>query len=385
MKNLLIITCMMVLRSIAPGATIDPDSSKIIPRGGGLSFERRVESVTEAGVLTVDGQQRILIGLDRVKQISGNGEAEFARQSTRATELWRARIRLERSDIGGAEPIFERHAQTYAMMSGPTAALVHVGLMRCRIERGALSGAIFPWLYAVAAGDAVDHAASVLRSDIRDALLIDRETGLAPALAPMFLDIPATRALLKTGWPHEANRSDERQDAQRAIEMSAWYRAALGFELGERVEIPASPGTSDRGLTLVREIVLARVADPVRRSVARNSLKVRGQETQSAWLRVWTNVAIGRSLLLEENEEDRLLGVGLLLEVAAAETDVLPELTAIAFAESAAALDEIGDRTGASKLWAEFEAFAPNHPALEYRGVVRESRGGNPAVQGSDR
>lgn len=385
MKLISIVTCMMMSGSFASVATNDPGSSVITPRGGGLAFEREVVSVTEAGVLTVEGDQRILIGLDRVKGISGAASIDFAKHSILATELWRARVRLERADISGAEPIFERHAPTYAMMDGPTAALVHVGLMRCRIERGALAGALFPWIYSVAAGDSVDYAASVIRSEKRDALVVDRETGLAPALAPIYLDVPATRALLKSEWPHRAIRAEGRKNVDRALELSAWYRAALCFELGEQVEIPAAPGTSDRGLTLVREIVLARVADPARRAIARNSLKLRGQEAQSAWVRVWTNIAIGRSLLLEDNEEDRLLGVGLLLEVAAVESGIMPELTVVAFAEAATALELLGDRSGASKLWAELEAFAPDHSVLENRSGVRGYRGGSSARQGSDR
>ena len=385
MKILSIITCLWVLGSFAPVATCDPGSSVITPRGGGLAIEREVLSVTEAGVLTVDGNQRVLIGLDRVKGISGAASGAFAQHAPLATELWRARVRLERADISGAEPIFERHAPTYAMMSGPTAALVHVGLMRCRIERGALSGALFPWLQAVAAGDAVDHAASVIRSESRDALLVDRETGLAPSLAPLFVDVPSTRALLKSAWPHESFRGDDRKDVERALELSAWYRAALCFELGERVDAPAAQGSSDRGLTLIREIVLARVADPARRAVARNSLKIRAQESQSAWIRVWTNVAIGRSLLLEADLEDQLLGVGLLLEVVAVEPGVLPELTAIAYAEAATTLDVLGERSDALKLWAELEAFAPDHPVLENRSSIRGSRAGSGAGQGSDR
>lgn len=349
--------------------------STVVPRGGGAPFERQVESVSEAGVVIVDGGTRTILSLDSVKEIRGEGAAAFAPYADLAERVWRARIRLERSDIVGAEPLLEDCAPLFSMMAGPTAAVVHVGLMRCRIERNARTGAIVPWLNAVAAGDCTDHATSILRSDRQDGLLIDRETGVAPAIPPIFSDGPAVRGLAKSNWPHLGVTVDDREDARRAARLSEWYYAAVCFETGRPFELPEVSGTSDSGLLLVRDIVLSRVGDPNRRTAARASLKAKSQESQSAWIRVWSKVAIGRSLTMESEIDLRLIGVGLMLEVVAADAQVLPELTGVCLAEAAETLEALGDVRGAEKLRAELERVYPNSVSSDRHEKSSEDAG----------
>lgn len=375
----------LVLLMSAPTSAQVAATSLVVPRGGGVPIERQVESVSEAGVVVVDGGKTSLIGLDKVKEVRGEGASKFQPLAELSERLWRARVRLERSDVAGAEGLLESVAPGYALMEGPTAAVVHVGLMRCRIERGAYAAAITPWLYAVAAGDSVDHASSILRSDRQDAILIDRDTGLAPSLAPIFIDLPSTRALVKSDWPHLGERKDGSKDVERALALSAWYHAAASCEVDRICEAPPTLGTSDRGMLLVRDIVLSRIGDESVRASSRNALKIKGQESQSAWIKVWATVAIGRSLLREADEESRLLGVSVLLEVPSIQAGVLPELTGIALIEASDALSELGDQSGAERLRAELRDLLPDHGGIETKRNEVQSGGSSTAVPGSDR
>src|ERR1043166_7389559 len=96
----------------------------------------------------------LAISWDRIRSVAGGGaQAEQAAPYlTAAEQAWRARTRPERADLLAAEPLFETlYNQKYRNLSGPTAAVIAEGLLRCRLHRGAHVKAVGPWLTLVRA------------------------------------------------------------------------------------------------------------------------------------------------------------------------------------------------------------------------------------------
>ncbi len=176
-------------------AALGQQESHVHLRGGEPAIESEIGPLTLEGVPLNLGGKRSILGWDRVDHIEGPRAAEFEPFRAIAADLWRARFRIERADYTAAEPLVEALADRFAMKSGPSAAVVHASLLRCRVERGASISAVIPWLHYVAANDDTFAAGSVLTVGELGAVLIDPELGLAPELPPIWLDLPPTQAL----------------------------------------------------------------------------------------------------------------------------------------------------------------------------------------------
>ena len=300
------------------------------------------------------------ISWDRVRRVDGPLAAQAAAYSELAATVWRAQARLERGDAVAAEPLFERAAEMLTGdgsgaderaaedLVGPTHALVHAGLVRCRLERGALAAAVLPWL---------DVRAAVLAGAVEELPdAIDPVTALVPGLPPIFARTPAVRALAlmdnRPSWPAEVSS------------LAVLYSTAAALAAGESVAW-VEPAELGPGTILVRDCVAAQAREPEVRAAARERLVERLEAgAAKPWVRAWCHAAIGRSLARESDREQRRRGVVHLLTVPAEYRFIQPYLAGTCLADAATALDALGDREGARLLALELAREHSQHPAL---------------------
>jgi hypothetical protein len=345
-----------------------------------------VHDATVQGVLASEGEEPPKwLAWDRVEAVSGPESAKAAAFSVLSTDLWRARTRLERGDIPGAEPLFEAHAQELAEQQGPTSALAAAGLMRCALWRGAWASAVRPMLaYVYATGQGSENwwpRPTPKRDEIRDIdlgdpLFFDQTLGLSPAIPPMFLNLPATRVLANEDWAKVAPAGS------RAEQLANLYRLAATLEArpDEPANLPERP-RGDEGLALVWDIVAARFGETADRNVSRARLRERLRSAQPLWQEIWCKVAIGRSLVRESDRDQKLIGVADLLEPEARYPREHPYLTGLALAEAAVQLANLGDADGASRLKSELSETFPSHPALGWDAILRVSAPAAPVTK----
>lgn len=373
----------------------DAPSAGLLLRGPEQPPGAAVSSIDDRGVYVVDAAGTLhLVTWDRVLRVEGPRAEDAAPYMPLAQDAWRARARLERGDAISAEPLFEDLYVRTANHRGPTREVIAEGLMRCRLRRGAQIGAIGPWLALLdaRAGGAEGGATGIqpyARNWAEQAGLgevLDRATGLAPALPPMWLDWPAVRqfaAQAATGQigepvgpppdspPQAAGEAAAGPATEYAAALSDLYHAAAAFEAGLQSEVPAVTGraASDPGVRLVRDIVAARAGDPQQRADARVNLRDRlavlSRADDQPWLGAWLHVALGRSLLREPDEESQLLGIAELLTVPAspAYADTHPYLAGLALADCARALAALGRHEQSIALRRELADRFSAHPA----------------------
>lgn len=363
-------------------ALVQVDSgSEVVLRRGVEPPAGRVLGVSLDGVrVGEDGGGSVLIGLDRVIRVEGRYEADWLVVSEEAERVWRATRRLERGDAPAAEPMLEELFEVYRGRTGPTAAVVAEGLLRCRVRRGSQVTAVEAWLahldatrgseaawFGGGAGDGSD--------------VIDGATGLAPALPPMWVDLPAVQSY--------ASSDAGEWSSETANDFSRLYRHAARFESGWRDErmpdVPDGPGVS-----LVKAIVGARAGDAGERAANRERLRGMASAENPGWVEAWRRAGIGRSLVLEEDRESQLLGVVELLAVPALLNREHPYLSGLCLAEAAVALARLGDVGGAERVRRELLDRHPDHPVTGWAPIrdwsvttaggrrAVESQGGTP-------
>lgn len=360
-----------------PAAAVQPAQAE----PAGMVQLRGAEAGTQGSVLLISPQGVLArIGpsgpawyaWDRVALVQGAAATDAGAFMDVADRAWRARTRMERGDLVGAEALWDSLAAAYLGQRGPTSAIVAEGLMRCRLARGAQTAAFAPFVSMLHARSerTSDWAprAPVARDELRDpgppgSMFYDEATGLAPLMPPIWVDSPATRTIAR---PSEI---DAQNLAGRVADL---YVAAAQFEVGLRPTLPARP--DDPGLQLVFDIVSARVGDTQERADARAALAARLTIESPAWLEAWCRVAIGRSLLREPERNRVVLGIAEMLHVPARLGAVCPYLTGVALAEAASALAGLDDIAGAVRLRDELAMSQPAHPALMSPSVARLPR-----------
>lgn len=302
-------------------------------------------------VQEVEGVTRV-VSWDRVRRVGGEWEDEFASFEAVAEMAWRARTRLERGDALGAEPLFEDLFELYGGKRGATARVVCEGLLRCRLRRGAIVGAIEAWLGTLGAGGTGEWAREAGLAPV-----LDEDRGVVPGLPPMWVESSAVAVLATSGLSDEDG-------------FARWYRRAAAFECGlEMGEMPPRGGRA----AWVAEIVLARTGTAEERASGREALRSRMANASGglpAWAEAWCRAAIGRSLILEEDEEQRLLGIVELLHVPSRLADANPYLAGLALAEASVALSDLGEAGGAARLAGELSERYPTHPALGWKRLT---------------
>jgi hypothetical protein len=324
-----------------------------------------VTAVDEQGVLvTQEGGAARVYSWDRVESVAADRWPNAARYAAVGDRAWRARTRLERGDAVGAEDLLDELFGVYESRRGATSAVVALGVLRCRLSRGALTPAVPALLSLVASGGPPADWARASRAeqdaaDVPPDLVYDDAMGLSPLLAPVWLRTPAVAALAHAEWPRSSDSTD------RASRLSRLYECSAKFEAGMPADLGARP-TGDDGLELVFDVVASRAGDATQRGEARRALRERLAKSPTAWVAVWCRAALGRSMLLEQGPDARLLAVAELLRVPATAERVQPYLTGVCLAEAAVALAAEGSPQDASRLRDELAERFPQHPALPW-------------------
>lgn len=352
-----------------------PALGQVALRGGGR-LEAPVTRVGPEGV-TVGasaGDPARTISWGLIRAVEGEHAKEAEAFGAVADRVWRALARLDRGDVGLAEPALEElFAQA---IPAPTGADVAGALLRCRLRRGASASAIPVWLACVRLGATEGEALG------REGV-IDPETLLAPALPPIFLDTPGVRAFAASapasapgtsGTPAHGGAGSA---GGAADVMGALYLLAAADALRPRGGAGASDAaraalestgafTSDAapGVALVRAMVVSRIGEREARVRARGELIAGLDKHAGGWQEAWRRTAIGLSLVRETDAAERRRGAIELLHVPARFGASQPYLAGVALAAASEALAADGDAESAAALRAELEMEYPGHPAL---------------------
>jgi hypothetical protein len=376
----------------AAAATVpigEPVALRGVPLAKAAEPTERAVAVSPIGVVLVTREETIagprdlakLVGLDRVRSVEGSLAGAWKSVEADAADAWRARVRLERGDFVGAEPLFERLFAVYSGKSGPTATAVCAGLLRCRADRGSQAGAVEAWLSWLDAaygtlGEIGLPADSTIgtntpltwdRSDVGLADVLIEGGPLARPLPPTWLPVASTKAFASGTMPEDG--------VGMASTLRRLYLAAAMQEAGDpdAVKLAWKPGEdalSNASIRLVYDIVRSRVSSQSERVTARAALRSRLDDARPQWSDAWVRVAIGRSLLMESDAEERRKGVVQLLYLPARGGAEDVYLTGVALAEAAVALEAIGSHDASEKVVREFVARVPGHPASEWPAMA---------------
>lgn len=346
------------------------------PAPEGSVREVSIDGVVVASEVTAP----VIVGWDRVWSVEGEHADEASAFLEIADLAWRARTRLERGDVPAAEPLFERLFVTYEGRRGPTAAVVCEGLLRCRLRRNAHTlavGAWLSWLHARTPGEGPQwyQRRSPTGADA-SALPLDEPTGLIPDLPPIWVDLPAVRAFA-TG-PASSEGLGEREH-----DLAALYRYAAAMTAGVDASLP-DLGSRDGAVRLVWDVVAAQSEREEERAAGRRGIDARLRADPRGWEEAWLRTALGRSLLVDLDPEQRRRGVIELLRVRVGHEHDAPYLAGLALAEAAVALVEAGDLAGGTRLRREFLDRFPGHPAASWDRIVLwpEDGAGSPSARG---
>lgn len=356
------------------GALATSAAGQIELRASPQVLSAEVVSITSDGVGITQNGSPATITWDRIRAVRDNRFAVSAGGfADMAEQLWRARTRVERGDYAAAEPLLDAIVSGRSgQVSGPTAAVAFEALLRCRLHRGSVSGAVWAWLDWRRVRP--DSGGLKVVGGVLDASpIIDLATGLVPTLPPIFLNDPATSVAAQSDeWSRLARAGGQPQagahDDTRATVLATLYHAAAQFDTGAKVQI--APVTStDAGVRLVADVVLARAGDEAQRAAARAALEARIDGAESdptgsgAWVECWCRLALGRALLRENDEAQRRLGVIHLLHVPARFARLSPGLAGMALADASAGLHALGDESGAQAVKGELLARYPRQSA----------------------
>lgn len=322
----------------------------------------------------------MIIGWDRVRQVSGPLSAEASPYQDLADRAWRARTRIERGDWPSAEPLLDTLFPAVRAGRGPTSAVVAEALVRARLARGAHVLAIEPMLVVLAAvppaGQTWPHERWA--DEVGLPPLIDPALGLPPALPPIWLRTAALETFAAAASASSASPASTRADL-----IAAYYTLAARADAGLPTAGPV-PEPIDPGTTLLRDMLVARIGSPEARESARTALRARlaaielpqkpktdaeSESTdpgQPAWVEAWVRAALGRSLAREAPLDRKYTGIVQLLHVPARLIREQPYLAGVALAEASAMLRDLGDADGADRLAAELFQRLPTHPACDW-------------------
>jgi hypothetical protein len=329
-------------------------------RGGEPALIGSVTGMDEAGVSFVtDGGAEHLVPWDRVRRVDVQPPPlELERWMPVATDLWRARSRVERGDAALAEPLFERLFERYRGRTHETALVVAEGLARCRLTRGANASAVIPVL----------EVARLERAGVRTGSftmlppLLDVDTRLCPELFPAWVN---TRGLEKL--ERDLAGFDAGGDEVVAA-MTRLYLSAVRQQTGAPDD--ASLHDDDHpGVTLLARVVRCGAADPQVRDRGRADLAplLTGQ---AAWSSGWAHFAVGASLVREPGTGRRQRGVVQLVHLPAQFRTQLPYLSGLALAWAVEAASVAGDTATADTLRGELNRLFPTHPAVAAKRPV---------------
>lgn len=330
-----------------PARVITAAVLSVVTLRGGAVIDAPVEDVSVAG-LRVGGPAPRTISWDRVRAVDGVFAEDAALFATLSDDLWRARTRLGRGDIPGAARALDRAESACTDQPGQTPLVFFTTALECRLRQGDQPRALRAFLQ--------------IRRQARDADAwaragLDPATGLAPGLAPIMTPAHTAAALGEL-------RSFHTDDPALARTV-ALYTAALSGDPGELPPpMPEAPQAAhDAPAPLLDPIARALAGDPDALATLRTRIDRTPETRVVAWADAWDRAAVGRVLLRSSVPATARLGAVYFLSVPAGDPAGSPYLSGLALAESAAALEAIGEYAAASTLRAELSRVSPDHPA----------------------
>lgn len=375
-------------------------ASELVLRAGVASVQGEVIELSLQGVCVADGASQRWLSWDLVRSVPTIFAAQGKEFEGIAENAWRARTRLSRADVSGAEPLFEQLGPQYAGTRGSTSAMVAAGLLRCRLHRQAQVASVEAWLWLLASGENAP-AFAPLREDITlpQRTLLDREMLLCPDLPPLWVPGAGVRALRMelavntTGT--RANEPAQRTDAKSATNASKpqsdgefrvmrrlavaavlveLYELSAKHAMGENVTLPARPasdaGPEFVGARLVWDVLAAQAGSAEQISQARAHLAdilatIEQDDTAYAgWVEAWVRTALGRSLMASSLSEERATGIAISLAVPALLADDSRYLAGLCLSDVASLRVRQGQLASAKVLRDELRRISPQHPAL---------------------
>ena len=349
----------------------------IVPRGGGQPLRGNIVRLDEDGVrLRVRGSDEadirdLMLSWDRIAdvRVGGPSQPRLPELMERARRLFHARVRMERGDFANAEPTFELEFPGVVGRDSETTLVIADGLLRCRLDRGVLSGAIEPALeYArlrragvTAIGDGNCMPPTTVEAGARGIIpMWDERYGLLPYLPPVWLQGPSFEGAIS----QLADRSPT-QDVELDIIADLYHRSML-LEQGRVVDAvdPDAEGILGRpGPSLMAHMVNAMHPDSDVRKAARRQLERRAPG-EPAWVETWSRFQLGRSYLLEPGAGQRRKGMLQFVHLITESSGAHPYLVGMAMAIMADEFESQGEHAAAARLRADLERDVPGHPVL---------------------
>lgn len=311
-------------------------------------------SIDDAGVTVVtELGARHFVPWDRVKDVDSEKPEQTLKSKLEvATDLWRARSRVQRNDTTLAEPLFERLFERYRGQTHETALVVAEGLLRCRLARGDHVLAVIPALETarLMRAEVSTDSYSMLRP------VMDVKRSLCPQLAPVWIGSPLLKKLA-----HDLGEFDAQGDETIAA-IASLYKQAVQQTLGEpQTQIQSQQLPNHDGVKFLSLLVSCREEESEKRSSARERLK-RKITNEQLWTNAWSHMMIGLSLISEDGQGRQLQGVVSLLHVPARFIRSQPYLSGLALFEASKALNDLEDHEEADALDSELSSTLPNHP-----------------------
>jgi hypothetical protein len=329
-----------------------------------------ITDVTSAGItLAPDrGRPAKVESLAQVKIVTGPLATKFEENRSLATDLWRASARLNREDEGGAEPLYEKLWQLTTGVSGPTRAEIASGLATCRVHRGALATAIAPWVEWIRQSSSL--SSDQLATQRAQLGISDPTAFWIDTLPPIWTDSTAVRAL--------ASQSVELPSGSgthpSADDLALIYTIAARRDAGQPWKIDQGKALKDSAwANLAGEMVLAESEIAEVRTESRQRLTSRLGADVPLWKQVWIRLALGRSLILESEFDDRRAGVLNLLWIASRPA-APSQLLALALVSASKGLVLLSDFDGARSLLADLERRFAGDPILDSPGIASARR-----------
>ncbi len=304
--------------------------------------------------------QRRVLPWDMVRAVEGAASTgSFGEFLTIGTDLWRARIRIERGDFALAQPLLAKQWARFRAADGPTAALVAEGLLRCALAQQDVRAATDPWLACVRHRS----AGQTTRFPALPAVL-DADTGLLPELSPF---LPAVRRAEVIAACNAAGATGEAGEVAARIVRIARLTEPTSATDPSAANATASGNSSFaamhalppavRALAFVESIVVAADARALEQSILDFD---RAYPEPVSSLGAWRLAALGtcRARLARAmpesntNERAALLGRAALelLAVPASGLDRTGLVEAYALEEAARLLRASGDEASAAQL-----------------------------------
>lgn len=294
-----------------------------------------IVSIDEQGVVVGTASRGpVLVPWWRVLSVKGEWADEAVPYSEVADLSWRADIRRARGDTITAEPMYERLIALLGESNGPVRVRALEGLLNCQIERGAVSLSLMTWSAWIDAAESPTQTPVYIRRGSQEERSTSAATALLPELPPIWEDGEEARFFALQG-----SNSSGRSKGQV---LEALYRSAARTAVGLPAEMP-DVDSADPDVLFVRDIVHAQSTNRELSRSAREHLLSRLDDPLSGWHEAWIRVAVGRSLLQENELVDRDRGLVQLMHVPARSVIVAPGLVGVALRDVLAEAEKRND------------------------------------------